>query len=122
MRDWPSTLPLPLASGYSLSPVDPVVRTEMEAGASRARRTTRARNDKVSLSWAMTRVQFEEFRAWYDDDTDGAAGGAAWFPISLDIGTGGAILVSAKFAKIYDASMVDPDLWKVTGNVEVRDA
>ena len=35
MATWPTTLPAPMAQGYGIDPVDPVIRTDMEVGAAR---------------------------------------------------------------------------------------
>ena len=66
MQAYPSTLPAPLVSGYTLSPVDQTVRTDMEVGAARVRRRTRARNDLIDVSFLLTAAQMDEFREWFD--------------------------------------------------------
>lgn len=120
MASWPTTLPNPQVSGYTLKPVDQTVRTDMEGGASRARRRTKARNDKVSASWSMTDAQLAIFRAWFDDDTAGAAGGAAWFTCSLPVGATGLSSVTAKFIGSYTVPLQDGWRWVVTGELEIR--
>lgn len=120
MAAWPSTLPAPLASGYGVKPVDQTVRTDMESGAARQRRRTTARNDKVTVSWVMTDAQAAIFRAWFEDDAAGAAGGAAWFGVVLMLGTGGAVSVEARFVKPPDLSLIAAKLWTVSGELEVR--
>lgn len=119
MADWLSTLPKPLVSGYKLMPVDPVIRTEMEVGATRARRITAARNDKLDVTWAFTDAQMTSFRTWFDDPTQ-AAGGSGWFNVSLLIGTSGVQTVEAKFASIWQASLVEGLAWRVSAKLEVR--
>lgn len=123
MATFPSTLPLPLSSGYGVSPIDPVIRSEMEIGPARARRTTLADNDKVSVRWVMNDEQLETFRLWFKGDAAGdAAGGAAWFAIKLHLGIGGAKIVSARFTKVFEFSQIEPNMWNVTGSLETRDA
>ena len=75
MASWPTTLPRPTWA-YTLNPVDQTVATSMEAGASRVRRRTSARNDKVDVNWQMSDAQYVIFRAWLNDASTGAAGGA----------------------------------------------
>jgi hypothetical protein len=66
MQAYPPTLPAPLVSGYTLSPVDQTVRTDMEVGAARVRRRTRARNDLIDVSWLFSPVQMAAFRQWFE--------------------------------------------------------
>ncbi|MDD5028907.1 MAG: hypothetical protein PHH58_05290 [Rhodoferax sp.] len=117
MAVWPSTLPLPRASGYKVKPVDPIVRTEMEAGAPRARRRTTARNDRVSVSWIMQDAQVAIFRAWLDTD---CAGGAAWFSTNLALATGGIVPVQARVSNepVYEHQTALR--WLVAAELEVR--
>lgn len=91
----------------------------MEAGASRSRRRTRARNDRVNVTWELTDAQLATFRTWFDSDT-GAGGGAGWFTVDLALGTGGVVSCEAKFAAIYKASHRGGLQWAVTAELEVR--
>lgn len=120
MAAWPSTLPQPLAPGYGINPVDPALRTDMDVGAARVRRRTAARNDRVSVNWLFTDAQLTIFRAWFDDAATGAAGGAAWFTVSLAIGTGGVVPVAARFVGVYRVSHHGALIWSVTAELEVR--
>lgn len=119
MAAWPSTLPLPLpqSPGYSISPVDQTVRTDMESGAARQRRRTSARNDKLDVSWRLTDAQNGIFRAWFDTD---AMGGAAWFTTSLMLGNGGFETVEARFVGGTKMDVQDGTEWLVTAKLEVR--
>ena len=117
MAAWPTTLPDPLASGYQVAPVDPVIRTDMESGAGRARRRTLARNDRVTLGWTFSDAQMATFRTWLDAD---AAGGANWFTVRLLLGTGGATTVDARFTKVPQFAFNGNKVWSVSAEVEVR--
>jgi hypothetical protein len=64
---WPDTLPEPSADGFSLSPVDQSIRTNMEAGAQRVRRRTLARLDRMNAEVRMTETEFTAFRAWAEN-------------------------------------------------------
>lgn len=119
MPSFPSSLPAPLLEGYSLSPVDPSVRTDMEVGGQRVRRRTKARNDRVDLSWCFSDSQMATFRAWFEDDTTGVSGGSSWFDIKLNIGLGGMTDEEARFTSVWKATR-DNQVWKVTANVEIR--
>lgn len=120
MPSFPSSLPGPLLPGYSMEPVDPVARTDMEVGAPRSRRRTRARNDQVSCTWGFTDAQMAVFRAWFDDDATGISGGASWFSIVLDVGTGSAVSVEARFVGIFKATKPAALHWDVSAKLEVR--
>ena len=120
MATFPSTLPKPLASSYSLSPVDQTIRTDMEGGLARVRRRTTARNDKVSVNWRMTDAQMAIFRAWFEDASTGISGGAGWFTVSLAIGTTGVVSVEARFIGPFKASNITALIWSVAAELEVR--
>lgn len=119
MASFPSDLPAPLLEGYTLMPVDPSIRTDMEVGGQRVRRRTKARNDRVELSWCFTDAQMNTFRTWFEDDTTGISGGASWFDIKLNIGLGGATDEEARFAQMWKAQR-DSQYWKVSATVEIR--
>ena len=111
--------PVPLVEGYALNPVDPVIRSEMESGPPRARRTSYARNDKINVSWLMTDATFAAFRVWFDSD-EGAGGGAAWFNMDSPVGEYGFRTVEARFASIWQAAPNGTLRWKVTATLELR--
>lgn len=119
MATWPATLPKPNQPGYQLTPVDPTIRTQMEVGAPRTRRQTKARNDRVTLEWSFTDAQMAIFRAWFDNDSE-AAGGASWFTIDLAIGDTGMESHEAKFDGIWKGSLQDGLNWRVSATLEVR--
>lgn len=119
MATWPTTLPAPKLSGYQLQPVSPSLRTDMEVGAPRSRRRSYARNDRVGVSWLMTDAEFSAFRTWFDADAE-AAGGSAWFYISLWIGATGSTLQEARFVDSYQSVLAGHAKWAVTAQLEVR--
>lgn len=94
MRRWPDVLPTPSMPGFGLSPIDPALRTDMEVGAQRVRRTTFARNDLVDMAWVMSDAEFAAFRAWWNDEAWSIAGeseslaGWSWLNASRAIGAG----------------------------------
>jgi hypothetical protein len=119
MATWPTTLPEAKFSGYQLAPQPQSLRTDMEIGAGRSRRRSYSRNDHVSVSWQMTDAQFTAFRAWFEDDTE-AAGGSAWFYITLCVGDTGATSKEARFIGEFQASLSGHLQWAVTAQLEVR--
>jgi hypothetical protein len=121
MATWPSTLPSPSYDGYALSPVSQVIRTDMEVGAARQRRRTSARQDKVAVTWKFTDAQMTIFRAWFDDATNGAAGGSGWFTISLAVGATGLTSMFARFVGgEFKADLHGGLNWLVSANLEVQ--
>lgn len=119
MATWPSTLPAPLLSGYGLDPADQSIRTDMESGAARARRRSYARADMVAAAWSFTDAEMYAFRQWFEDDAE-AAGGSAWFTISLRIGDSGATTEECRFVGPWRSVMLARDRWQVTARLEVR--
>jgi hypothetical protein len=120
MATWPTTLPGPVGAGYSIKAGDQALRTEMESGSTRTRRRTFARNDKVTVKWEMSDEQMAILRAWFEDSVNGAAGGAAWFTITIPIGTGGFVAVSALFIGGYDFVARGVNGWTVSAELELR--
>ena len=119
MATWPATLPAPLLAGYGVQPADPVARTDMEAGSPRMRRRTAVRNDRIPVSFVLDAAQMSAFRAWFDDDSTGISGGAAWFDVSLNVGEGVAAL-EARFAGVWSAELLGAGIWRVSATWETR--
>jgi len=119
MATFPATLPRPSASGYAVNPIDQTIRTDMEAGAARARRRTTTRNDKVNVLWVMTDAQLAIFRTWFDNAAE-AVGGASWFTISLPIGTTGLVSCTARFVGAFKVDHIAGLNWSVTAELELR--
>ncbi len=119
MAAFPTTLPAPLLDGYALSPVDQTARTDMEAGAARVRRRTRARNDVLDVSWRFTQAQMAAFRSWFEDGVSGIAGGSSWFSVTVDVGGGALEIKECRFKGAWKAER-EHVFWKVTAQLEVR--
>jgi len=92
----------------------------MEAGAARVRSRTKARNDQVSVKWGFTDAQMGVFRAWFDNATTGITRGSAWFTVTLDIGSGAATSVEARFVGTFKATKPAALHWDVTAKLEIR--
>lgn len=74
MRRWPDVLPTPSFPGFGLTPYDAVLRTDMEVGLARVRRTTMAAADKISCAWIFSDAEMAAFRAWFEDKPVSVAG------------------------------------------------
>lgn len=114
---WPSTLPAPLLQGYSVSPHDATIRTDMDGGPARVRRRFTAVVDTVPVSFYFTKTQMADFRAYWEGDL---AYGSAWFDMSIQDGrTGGSVTRSCRFVGTFSAEF-DGSGWKVSCQMEVR--
>ena len=118
MATWPTTLPYAMRSGYELSPLDQTLRTDMESGPARVRRLTKARNDKITVTWMMTATQLAAFRIWFESDSD-CAGGQAWF--DMNVNTDGIVESKVcRFVGPWKASLIDSVSWSVAAQIEIR--
>lgn len=117
MATWPSTLPAPLVDGYGVEPVAQTVASEMEAGSTRVRRRSAVQIDRVPVTWSLSDAQMATFRTWFYGD---AAGGAAYFDVSLWVGKTGATAATARFLGAPKWAMTGNHRWTVSGQLEVR--
>ena len=112
--DFPSVLPSPLVSDYSIAPNRAFVVTEMDAGNRRLRRRYTDVPEKYSLSWQFNQTQFAAFQAWYQYRLDS---GALFALTPLRIGDD-IIDTVIRFLNNYNASLVSSNRWEVTADVE----
>lgn len=121
MATWPSTLPVPLLSGYQLEAGDPTARTSMESGPARVRRRFTAVPDEISLILHLSRAEMKAFRAFWANDW---AQGAAWvfFPV-LDGQEETLVNKECRPTKgTFSATLPNQNYWRVQIGVEVRSA
>lgn len=116
MATWPSTLPKPTRDGYTLEPVDPNLRTDMEAGPSRFRRRFTATPTDNKVRFRFTRLQFEIFEAWW---THEISDGALWFTMPIYNGKGEGT-TEAHFVGTWKADFAGPNSVSVTAALEWR--
>lgn len=121
MATWPASLPSPRIDGYSINPADQVIRTEMDAGNTRARRRTTSRKDIFPVAWVLDQTDMATFRAWFDDSSTGANGGQAWFAMGLLTGDSASKqTVTCRFSGPWKADYLGKGFWSVTAQLEVR--
>lgn len=120
MSTYPATLPDFVVTGFSLTPVENVARTDMDAGNKRSRRRFVSVPDELSVKWHFTDSEFVEFRTWYKNETTGAASGALWFDISIPVGGGGYETKSARFKEQWNAVIFTGNDWQVSAKLEVE--
>ena len=111
---FPTTLPTPLAQGYSIRPYETAARAAMDIGGSRARGHNRSGPYSVGVRWLFTDAQLAAFEAWHDDDI---SQGADEFTARL-AGSEGLETVTCRFLGPYSVSKVQQH-WGVTAELEV---
>lgn len=115
---FPVTLPKPSMRQYSLTPVNNVLRTEMESGPARTRRRYISVPTDVSVVWTLTRAELEAFQTFY---REAIYDGAGWFLMPVVMGDGEALRKS-RFKQPYEAATVaNEHVWRVTATLEVME-
>ena len=115
---WPATLPLPTMNGYGIDDQPRMIRTSMEAGTARQRRTSRQAPAEISARWVFTLYEYALFEAWLEHR---AVYGANWFNITY-LGGVGRVPCEARFkegkapSKFQNGAIV-----VVTATLEVRE-
>lgn len=116
-----------LANNYSHSRESDIIRTEMDSGRARQRKTFRLTPIHIQASWLMTTTQLDTFRTWLEFE---ASFGAAFFnvPLVLDEMPPGSPAASmvARFAADRDISYECvlggtplADRWRVSATLEI---
>lgn len=75
---YPVGLPCPLREGYGFTPVNNIVRTDMQSGRARQRVDFPATPDTIQLRWIFNSAEASLFQAWAAQVV-----GAGWFEIEL---------------------------------------
>ena len=121
MPSFPSELPRPLQSGYGLQHVSPFIRTEMQSGRARQRRTFTNVPSSVSVTWFFTSTgECALFEGWFRD-AGGAGDGANWFTMRLQTPIADAEF-NCRFAGMYQGPTLSAyDKWQVTATLEIRE-
>ena len=116
---WPSNvLPYePIRSTYNLVHQDDNARTSMDVGPQRVRRRFTDTTHIVAVEWHWTALEFEYFRAFYEDDLQA---GALWFDISLFTGSEYQTK-RCRFMGPFDSNDRGYQHWTVRAQMEVRD-
>ncbi len=109
-------IPLPSVDGYTISPGEAVIRTDMESGAARSRRRFSQTPACVSVRWNLRPLTYAIFESWFKHEI---LDGAEWFELPLLAGIGMAT-TQARFTKAYQAKLVRRNQWEVSGELEIR--
>lgn len=115
--DFPAILPAPSLSGYSVSPFDQTIRTDMEAGAARVRRRSASRNATATVAWIFTDNQFSVFDYWVQNKI---TGGADWFNLSIPDSAGFQSIEARLIGPYKVVGRVPPSSWQISTTIEIR--
>lgn len=114
--DYPSTLPAPLASGFSGAPDKAFIRTDFDAGPARQRQRFTATPHRIDVTWRFSPEQMSTFRTFFSTDL---GQGTRWFNMNLDLGSGFAMYV-VRFTDAYKYTRNNNTVWDVSANLEVE--
>lgn len=118
---WPTSLPQPDRNGYGYGLAFGLLRTTMDGGQIRQRRTAWAMRGTFSLSWRMNTAQLGILQVFLDKF------GYGWF--AMDLVSGAArvwrprsdcLLHRVRFIADPSHEMIGPNLWRVTIPAEVE--
>ncbi len=122
MYSWPKKLPCPFYNGYSYSPVNPFIRTQMDSGRARHRRRFKTVATKVSVTWKIPKADMADFR-YFVFELVGADSGWGFFltPLLFDDAVKP---MKARFSNPETPFTVTPEqntLFIVTAELEVME-
>lgn len=118
MERYPSQLPTMLIDSKSAQRVDPVERSQLDSGRSRAQRVFESTPTNIPFMLRMTRLQAFVFELWFDKKI---TSGVDWFemPVKMSDGLKDRVV---RFTSIYGGpNQIGADMWQVSGAIEVRD-
>ena len=116
--DYPAGLPLPLQTGYGLQTVSLLIRTQMQSGRSRQRRTFTSVPQSVTVSWLFTEVQAQLFENFFQVSL---VDGSMWFFAELQTPLG-FMPVECRFVEIYSGpSLIGFNKWNVSATLETKE-
>jgi hypothetical protein len=119
MIEYPSQLPVPLQDGYELdTPVDPMIRTQMQSGRARQRLNFDDVPTHVRAKWNCDRNQMAFFQGWYAGTLKQ---GVEWFKATL-LTPIGFQEYECRFAGHYSGpTLVQVSRWEFSATLELRE-
>lgn len=117
MAVWPVTLPAPTVRGYALNPVDPVIRTDMEAGPTKNRRRFTQAPTDVPVTFKFTEAEFAIFEKFHSVDI---FDGVSWFDNIPLINGQGISNYTARFKTMWQATALGNKNWSVMATLEIK--
>lgn len=113
---YPEGLPCPLREGYEFTPVNSIVRTDMQSGRARQRIDFPRTPDMIQLKWIFSTPQARLFQAWAEQVV-----GAGWFEIEL-LSPMGFEIEEVRFTETpIGGALVGKFSWQFRVNCERRD-
>ena len=118
MDAFPSSLPNAETTGYVMTPADANVRTDMDSGPARIRRTFTSIPTRLTLRWRFSASEIKAFRTFYHTTT---SEGSETF--TMDVYADDAFQSqNCRFAGPYSQRFVGPDDWQVDAQVDITDS
>lgn len=115
--DWPTILPPGQLNPYQYQRWDVAVDTELDTGRSRVRRRCSDGPAAFQINWLMTEIQFAYFESWF---LHVLAGRANAFNMIINVGSGCSAHECRFKAPYVMQGLVRPDLYRVQGQLEIR--
>ncbi len=113
--EYPEILPPFLIESYGYDEENNIIRTDMEAGPSRVRRRSTQAGTIFAVSSKMTNDQLKIFESWVKYKI---SGGADWFSVSLDTGSG-LVEYTGRYVGKCSVRRGGAGSWIVSGKIEV---
>lgn len=118
MPDWPATLPqvLPVA-GYSETPPDTALRTQMDAGPAKVRRRFTAQVRPINATLILTAAQVQILDDFYVTTLEGGALPFDW--IHPRDTASPPTVVQFRFVRPPQYAALEPDIWQAPVELEI---
>lgn len=115
ITDYPEGLPLAMRDGYSFSPTNNIVRTEMQSGRARQRVEFEDSPDLLKLKWTLTQEESRLFSVWARQIV-----GAGWFTMTILTPQGFEQLELRFTERVDGPSLIGRFHWVWSATVELR--
>lgn len=116
ITDYPLGLPPPMRDGYSFTPTNNIIRTDMQSGRARQRVEFEDVPDMLKLKWTLSEIQSRLFGTWARN-----AVGAGWCTIPLLTPMGYDTLEVRFTERVDGPSLTGRFHWIWTATVELRE-